>query len=582
MKKLLASLATLALGIGLVATAALPAQATVVNTNLPSSWVAVTGEVCVKHDFSDPKPTTQSYAALVSLFSLTDETVTKVIVKAGSSNGYPQAQGSVEFENQAFYTDASYQLSMPSTTWTQVADLTATTFSHYSGKTISHIIVCYVVNDDPEEVSGDATVQDQTCDETDDTLVPGSITPVATTGVVYELWDATKTTKLIADFSANSGPLANGTYFVKVLPASDDYTVSEANTWLQRVVGAYPGECAPTDVSGDATVQNQTCDESDYTLVDGSITPVATTGVVYELWDATKTTKLIADFSANSGPLANGTYFVKVLPASDDYTVSEANTWLERVVGAYGGECLGEIETLGDPYVTQECVPNENLELPGTWLATLTIVATDHVQYRVYFHNGIGWDDQGIWPAGVYEAGPSGDIPYGTKVKVVAEAVGNYVLTADPNEWEFEFTQPSRCQLPDLGTVTPVVTFAQTCSAGATYTLAIEGGEAGTVLFSVNGGPTTTTLGTFSVASPSSIVIVATPGPDSGFSGDEDAEITFTKEFPALETCDLTTLALTGSGDTGAPALTISALLGLLGAALVRSAARARRLSQEA
>jgi hypothetical protein len=482
-KKTLAMLATLTLGVGLAAAAAMPSQATVVNSNEPSNWVAVQGEVCVKHDFVEPNPTTQTYADLVSLFTLSGKTVTKVIVKAGSSNGWPNAGGAVQFENEAFYTDASYQLlSMPSTTWTFDADLTDTTFSHYSGKTISHIIVCYT-------------------------------TPTTTTAV-----------------------------------------------------------------TGDASVAAQTCDVRSLTLVAGSITPIAMTGVVYELWNQAKTVRLIENFAANSGPLANGTYYVKVLPASGSYTVSEANTWLERIVGAYVGACDAEVKVVGDPTSFQQCVANENeLNPTSTWVAYLTITTSSSqpagsVVYRVYFDDNGTWVDQGLWSEGTYDAGPGGDIPYGTKVKVVAEAVSPHTIST-PHVWEFTFTEPFRCNLPDLGAVTPVVTFAQTCSAGASYTLAIEGGVAGTVLFSLNGGPTTTTLGTFAVASPSSIVIVATPGPDSGFNGDPDAEVTFSKDFGATAACgDLTTLALTG--DDVAPTLWLVGFLGLLGTAFVRSARR--------
>jgi hypothetical protein len=483
-RKILATLATLALGAGLAVTAALPAQAEV-NTNVASNWVAATGETCVKYDFADPKPTTQTYAQLVSLFGISGKTVTKVVIKAGSSNGWPQANGSVEFENQAYYTDATYKLTMPSTTWTQVGDLTTQTFSHYSGKTISHVIVCYTT------------------------------------------------------------------------PSVD-----------------------PTPVSGDATVAGQTCDETDYTLVPGSITPVPTTGVVYELWNSDKTIKLIADFSANSGPLANGTYYVKVLPADSNYTVDEDDMWLERTVGAYEGTCIGDIKVAGDPYDFQQCVPNDDDELTSSWLATLTIVSSPNVQYRVYFDNGVIWTDQGVWAAGTYTAGPTGDFPYGTRIKVVAEAVGNYTLSADPFEWIFEFPEPFDCNLPDFGIVEPLVTFDQTCQAGATYTLAIDGGVAGTVLFSVNGGAPTTTLGTFAVGSPSSISIVATPAPGSGFPGEGDEALsrTFTHEFPTLEACgDLTTLALTGGDVSGM--LWISAFLGLLGTALIRAGRRTARMS---
>ncbi len=579
LRKILASLATLAIGVGLAVTAALPAHAT--DSNQESYWVTEDGETCVKTDFTEPKPASYTLSAGF----LAGKDITKVIIKAGSSNG--NGPGAVTYENTAYYEHSSVAFGAANTWWVQVADLATETYVHRdgpiggpvspSGKGISHVIVCYTTV--PTSVFGDATVQAQTCDESTYTLVDGWIAPVATTGVTYELYAADKTTLIDGTFDAQTS-LAFGTYWVKVLPASSSYTVSDANTWLERVVGEFDGRCAPTSVFGDATVQAQTCDVSTYTLVDGWIAPDLTkTGVTYELYAADKTTLIDGTFDAQTS-VAFGTYWVKVLPASDSYTVSEANTWLERVVAALGDDCIGEIKTLGDPFDTQECVAIGDEELPSTWSATLTIVPADHVQYRVFFHDGLVWDEQGLWVPGVYTAGPGGDFPYGTKIKVVAEAVGNYTLTANPHVWEYEFTQPFNCQQSTEGTVTPVVTFAQTCSAGATYTLAIEGGVAGTVLFSLNGGPTTQALGTFAVGSPSSISIVATPGPGSGFDNAQDNELTFTKEFPALAACgDLTTLALTGDNVT--PTLWVAGLLGLLGTALVRSARRFSRVTAQ-
>src|SRR5690606_6569065 len=113
------------------------------------------------------------------------------------------------------------------------------------------------------------------------------------------------------------------------------------------------------------------------------------------------------------------------------------------------------------------------------------------------------------------------------------------------------------------------VVFAQTCSTGAVYRLTIDGGVAGSVLWSLNGGPTTTQLGTFSVAPGSTVKIVATPAPGMGFTGAGLAalERTFEKTFTMGEECDLTTLALTGHNVTGY--LVIAVILFQAGLALV-------------
>lgn len=579
LRKFFASLATVALAIGIVATAAAPAQAgNTDNTNDPANWVAVAGETCVK--WNEPQTTSLSYSSLVSYFALDGKTITKVIIKAGSSNGYPQAAGSVEYENQAYYTDATYKLTVDSTTWTQVGDLTAQTFTHYSGKTISHAIVCYTTPA-PTSVSGSVTKNDQVCD--DDELYDGWIAPVATTGVTYELYAADMTTVIASPFTTTV-TVAPGTYWVKVLPLDSSYTVSEANTWIQVVVGGEEGACGtvePTPVSGSVNAEDQTCDTEEYAYVSGWLEPVATTGVRYELYAADKTTLLDATFDAKAD-LAAGTYWVKVISTDPAlYTVSEANTWIQKTVGEYEGNCSKIAKVIGDPVPFEGCVPTteDELDPQSVWVATLTIKTSDDnpagsVQYRVFFWNEgtSSWDDQGIYPEGTYPMSPG-------KVKVVAEAVGDYVLET-PSSWEYTFQVPTTCDEETLGPIVPEVSFTNpTCSAPGSYTLTSPGPHDGlpakTVTWYVN--DVETEPGTHTVTSPSSVTIrvVATTGytfeTDEGFT----TEIVFpTKSFAAPEACgDLTTLALTGNDVNGL--LWITALLGLLGTALVRAGRRA-------
>ena len=169
--------------------------------------------------------------------------------------------------------------------------------------------------------------------------------------------------------------------------------------------------------------------------------------------------------------------------------------------------------------------------------------------------------------AGTYDAG-NAKLPYGSVVKVVAEPEAGWSLLA-PKSWNFEFQKAVDCNLPTFGVVTPEVVFAQTCEAGASYKLSIAGGVAGTVLWSVNGGPQTTTLGTFATTAPGKMTIVAKPAPGSGFDGAGQLALqrTFERTFSDPAACDLETLAFTGQNVTGY--LVIAVILFQLGLTLV-------------
>jgi hypothetical protein len=581
LKKLLASLATLSLGLGLAVTAASSASATDTvgtfgvavpwsNENNHADWwegnyPTTHNKVCVDGSSTYGTVTDDGKTVTLKPFDLSwglGDHYELLVVKAGSADN-----------NVIVHPQAGVNYASPINNGGQQA-------------TVSHWYVCFGTTPvTPQDVSGAATPVNQSCDTTTGSLVSGSITPTATTGVTYQLWDSTKTTLLIDNFAANSGALPNGSYYVKVLPASGAYTVSEANTWIPISVGAYGQDCFKiTDVSGAATPINQSCDTRTGSLVSGSITPTATTGVTYQLWDSTKTTLLIDNFAANSGDLANGLYYVKVLPVDATYTVSEANTWIPITVGAFEGDCNEEVKVVGDPTQVQFCALDLEFSLfalnDDPWVAYLTIETSSSnpagsVQYRVYFDDNGTWVDKGIWPEGTYNAGPDAgnpyEIPYGTKLKVVAEATSGYVIST-PKEWEYTFDFPGLC-VPTLGVVTPIITFDQTCAAGPTYTLGVEGGPAGSIVYSVNNGPFSAALGTFPATASTKFTIVADAVDPYGLSGSQTETIEVSHTYdPALVCGELTTLALTGQDPS--PFLAMAGLLGLLGVGLVRTGNR--------
>ena len=434
----------------------------------------------------------------------------------------------------------------------------------------------------PKVVTGAATASQQSCDA-DDIVQSGSVLAIAHDGVRYELWNEAKSASIATLNAGTPRPTANGSYYVRVIAIDTSYQVLPADEWILVTVDPYTGPCAQTDVSGSAETAGETCSATDYTSIApadyvvglGSVTANSAKGVTYELWDQAKSGRIAELTPGDAYPITGGTYFVRVIAESTSYVVSAANEWIQVDVPKNLKVC----EVIGDPTAFQQCVVNPLDRTTSDWTSNLTIVAADHVKYRVYFKNGARWDDQGIWAAGQYDAGTA-KLPYDRIVHVVAEPDGPGWSLLAPKDWTFTITKASVCDLPTGGSVTPVVTFAQTCEVGASYSLSIDGGVQGTVLWSVNGGPQTTQLGTFTASAPSTVKIVASPAPGSGFDGD-GLPRTFERTFTDAAACDLETLAFTGQNVT--PYLVIAVILFQAGLALVavqfiRARRRARHL----
>jgi hypothetical protein len=126
-------------------------------------------------------------------------------------------------------------------------------------------------------------------------------------------------------------------------------------------------------------------------------------------------------FDAKSGELAPGTYWVKVLPASGDYTVSEANTWIKVVVDPYDGLCVPTLP--GVQVVFTSTQPTCDV-IKGSFrfgLAPDQGLSEDVVEWTVDTGNGREAGTPGV----VYSA------PAGTTVTVVETATKGYGLSGD-------------------------------------------------------------------------------------------------------------------------------------------------------
>lgn len=145
--------------------------------------------------------------------------------------------------------------------------------------------------------------------------------------------------------------------------------------------------------------------------------------------------------------------------------------------------------------------------------------------------------------------------------------------------WDPEAEGCDDFELPDLALVIPHASQDPGCELPSFFTIGNSDNNPEALSWTANGEPIAE--GTHNVTGPETIHLVATGnGPEHGIEPGAQSEWTFT--FPADESCgELSTLALTGSSDI-TPALALTAFLGLLGLAMVRSGIRVNRIRQEA
>jgi hypothetical protein len=240
----------------------------------------------------------------------------------------------------------------------------------------------------------------------------------------------------------------------------------------------------------------------------------------------------------------------------------------------------------GDP-TDESCSEVEGEVLPGSITITVTIdgqnvtLPSDYVTVEVK-----GPGDPGFSELSSNSLTGLDDGTYQFKVTVDE----GYVLSTQKNFSEIVADQDlEECDLSTLGPVFPEATFTPaTCSADGSYTLTSpaesEEVPADSVTWFVDNVETAD--GTY----PAEVGDVVTVKVVANFpvqypvnvDGNQGPEYTYPAyEFTAPVGCDLTTLALTGASDT-TPALALTAFLGLLGLAMVRSGIRVNRTRQEA
>lgn len=400
----------------LVFVAAAPASATPpVNTNAPAYWQTPgTSETC---DSIEPGGTSYTLPAPPAGYVWT-----KVVVKAGSA---PQ---SVDFENNAYYSDSTYYYNSaaPYTQWNQVANLQTTTFTPASNKEISHVIRCWAPAP-ATPVAGGAATTNETCVE--DALVGGVITVEIKAGVTYTI---TGPSGAVAfdPVTGQTAPQAPGSYSVGV-SANAGYTLTGPST-IPLTISPYGDDCGevePIEVTPTATVVDELCFD-DVLLVGGSITVGPDYGITYTI---TGPSGAVAFDPATrtTGELTPGVYTVHPV-AKPGFTLTSASD-LIRVVNEYEGDCGLDTKPGVAPAAVQTqltCTSNGSFTLsddqPGL--------------------NASIWTVNGA-PASLGTVTVSAPGVYNVHVE---PAVGFTFTEGQVTDWTFTFTEPAACDLETL------------------------------------------------------------------------------------------------------------------------------------
>ncbi len=360
------------------------------------------------------------------------------------------------------------------------------TVTSYSGKTISHIIVCTVKAPATTVTPANVTFAPAAC-TTPGNYGQGSYTIPATTGVQYQIETTSGAWEYI---SAGTYPANVGTTVtIRAVDASNDdnYTLKSGTWQWSQEIQAPDGSCDVAVTAG-VTFTDAVCTAPGTSGSTGSYTIPNTTGVQYQI---EKTFWLWFDnftfwVNINAGTqVANvGTTVTIRAVAERNYTISgDAGPWTHVFVSA--GACLTNAQPASVTFTEAVCTG------PGTHgQASYAIPTTTGVDYEI---------DGAVVAAGVHYVAP------GTSVTVTAVAQANYTLTGTTS-WSYGFAAAGECLVPV--TVTPATMVDNSCTTTASLTLPNITG----VVWTVNGG--TASAGTYpmNAGGPNTVVASAAAG----------------------------------------------------------------------
>lgn len=373
------------------------------------------------------------------------------------------------------------------------------------------------------------TAQQATCTGPGTTSHNG-YTVTAVTGVIYQLKTGSTWTTIT---SYGFHDLGTGASSVEIRAiAEPHYVLTGTTDWPFTFVAAT--DCLVPVPAGDPVFVDGVCDATHPGVgLLGTYTVILAEHVHYvaSVNGSTPPTPLVVGVAnqAQSGdvvvitPIADAGYVISPVIASEKLT----HTF------AVPGDCLVKADFVKPEATSQNCVVdgNNSTLVP----AFITIPDTPHVQY---FINDVLQTKAGdvTLPPGSY--------------KVSAAAETGYFLQGYNGPWTEVLTSAEPCG--DLIThplVFPVATQVQMgCFTDGSYSLSNSINDAAALTWTVNGS--TVSQGTYKVGAASTVVVhAAANGPAYGLETGATTDWTF--HFVRPTSCDLTTLALTGSTPTG-------------------------------
>jgi hypothetical protein len=362
-------------------------------------------------------------------------------------------------------------------------------------------------------------------------------TIVATPGVIYHL--STDSTPLTAGFHS----LGSGAGSVEIQATAEaHYLLTGTVDWKFAFVAA--ADCLVAVPAGDPVFVDGACDATH---------PGAATFGTYTVLLADHVHYVASVNGSAPTPLVVGVHnnaqpgdVVVITPIADTGYVISPVIAAEKLSHTFAaaGDCLVKADFVKPEATSQSCVVtggDDALTTAAAKLVThtlidafITIPSTPHVQY--FINDVLQVAGKVILPPGSY--------------KVSAAAETGYFLQGYNGPWTEVLTSATPCG--DLIThplVDPSAVQVQLgCFTNGSYTLSNDLSDAAALIWTVNGS--TVSQGTYKVSAPGTVVVhAATSGPSYGLETGATTDWTF--HFVRPGSCDLTTLALTGSTPTG-------------------------------
>lgn len=405
----------------------------------------------------------------------------------------------------------------------------------------------------------DVVFQDAFCNADTTGTTDGSYTIASADNITYtvSINGAPPTTILPGKYSAQPGDVV----VITAVPDTGYKLVNTASPWTHTFTD--PGDCLDLATAGDPTFVDSIC----------NVDTTGSTQGEYVIFAAANITYTISINGAAATPIDPGTYDAQPGDVVVITAIPDAGYKLDKTGSPWShtfadpGDCLDTVTPVAPGFTDQTCIVDQNLQ--GHFVSG-TIILPDTVGVRYLIDGSVPNPADGTAVVGGVAYAASNGVH-----TVTAQALTGYVLDASYTQpFSVTIAAAEACgNLVDHPVFTPLVTFTQLgCSSAGSYTLSNDLGDANAAFWTVDGSPVA--QGTYQVTSATTVhVHVAANGPDYGFN-DPKQQTDWTLTFSVPTTCDLKTLALTGTTPVGGMLLAYFMLLAGLSIVTVRAVRR--------